>query len=171
MLLDEYQDTSVAQALMLSRLFSGPDAGTGRGHPVTAVGDPNQAIYGWRGASVSNILDFAETSRPPTATPCRRYPLTVNRRSDARILEVANRLAAPLYDATSRAGRRWSAKPDAGGRARSRATVLETHDEELAWLRRPGRAHAHAATAEPCWSRDRRAHPRQRARRRRSSTR
>ncbi|MFA6298592.1 MAG: UvrD-helicase domain-containing protein, partial [Nocardioides sp.] len=40
-LLDEYQDTSVAQALMLRRLFGG-------GHPVTAVGDPNQAIYGWR---------------------------------------------------------------------------------------------------------------------------
>ena len=58
-LLDEYQDTSVAQATMLSRLFSGPDAR--RGHPVTAVGDPNQAIYGWRGASVSNILGFAET--------------------------------------------------------------------------------------------------------------
>ncbi len=53
-LLDEYQDTSVAQATMLARLFGG-------GHAVTAVGDPNQAIYGWRGASVSNILGFAET--------------------------------------------------------------------------------------------------------------
>ncbi|MFL6171951.1 MAG: UvrD-helicase domain-containing protein, partial [Marmoricola sp.] len=40
-LLDEYQDTSVAQATMLSRLFSGPDSEHGRGHPVTAVGDPN----------------------------------------------------------------------------------------------------------------------------------
>jgi DNA helicase II / ATP-dependent DNA helicase PcrA len=59
-LLDEYQDTSVAQALMLSRLFSGPDVAHGLGHPVTAVGDPNQAIYGWRGASVSNILEFPE---------------------------------------------------------------------------------------------------------------
>ncbi len=57
-LLDEYQDTSVAQAMMLRRLFSGPDA-AGRGHAVTAVGDPNQAIYGWRGASVSNILASA----------------------------------------------------------------------------------------------------------------
>src|SRR6476620_12632336 len=47
-LLDEYQDTSVAQAIMLSRLFSGADAAAGgRGHAVTAVGDPNQAIYGW----------------------------------------------------------------------------------------------------------------------------
>ncbi|HWJ10470.1 MAG TPA: UvrD-helicase domain-containing protein, partial [Nocardioides sp.] len=40
-LLDEYQDTSVAQATLLARLF-------GEGHPVMAVGDPNQAIYGWR---------------------------------------------------------------------------------------------------------------------------
>src|SRR5699024_2414855 len=42
-LLDEYQDTSVNQALFLAELFGG-------GHDVTAVGDPNQAIYGWRGA-------------------------------------------------------------------------------------------------------------------------
>ena len=67
-LLDEYQDTSVAQATMLSRLFSGRS-----GHAVTAVGDPNQAIYGWRGASVSNILNFADTfpaggGRGPDAT-------------------------------------------------------------------------------------------------------
>ena len=60
-LLDEYQDTSVAQAELLSTLFSGADAASGRGHAVTAVGDPNQAIYGWRGASVSNILGFGST--------------------------------------------------------------------------------------------------------------
>ena len=45
-----------------SRLFSGPDGPPAR-HAVTAVGDPYQAIYGWRGASVANILGFAETSR------------------------------------------------------------------------------------------------------------
>ena len=65
MLLDEYQDTSVAQATMLSRLFSG-------GHAVTAVGDPNQAIYGWRGASVSNILHFADTFPPARRRGPRR---------------------------------------------------------------------------------------------------
>src|SRR5215218_1145428 len=73
-LLDEYQDTSVAQATMLSRLF-------GDGHAVTAVGDPNQAIYGWRGASVSNILRFGEDFPGADGAPdVPSYPLTVNRR-------------------------------------------------------------------------------------------
>ena len=83
---------------MLSRLFSGPDAEHGLGHPVMAVGDPNQAIYGWRGASVSNILNFAETFPAADGEP-GRLPLTVNRRSDRRILDVANRLAEPLLEA------------------------------------------------------------------------
>ena len=50
-LLDEYQDTSVIQRMILVEVF-------GDAHPVTAVGDPLQAIYGWRGASVSNIDNF-----------------------------------------------------------------------------------------------------------------
>ncbi|MET0839152.1 MAG: ATP-dependent helicase, partial [Marmoricola sp.] len=86
-LLDEYQDTSVAQAQMLSALFSGASSEDGRGHPVTAVGDPNQAIYGWRGASVSNILKFAAFFPPATGGQVPTYSLTVNRRSDRRILE------------------------------------------------------------------------------------
>ncbi len=123
-LLDEYQDTSVAQATMLSRLFGG-------GHAVTAVGDPNQAIYGWRGASVSNILSFAETF-PAGDGDVRSYPLTVNRRSDRRILAIANRLAAPLYDATT-AVRPLEPKPEAAAGVVA-ARVFETQREELAWL-------------------------------------
>jgi DNA helicase-2/ATP-dependent DNA helicase PcrA len=120
-LLDEYQDTSVAQATMLSRLF-------GEGHAVTAVGDPNQAIYGWRGASVSNILNFADTF-PSTTGPVPVYPLTVNRRSDARILEVANRLAGPLYDKYHQV-EPLVAKPEAKvGTVGLR--VFETHADEL----------------------------------------
>ena len=130
-LLDEYQDTSVAQAVMLSRLFSGPDAASGRGHAVTAVGDPNQAIYGWRGASVSNILGFAETF-PAASGAVPSYPLTVNRRSDRRILAIANRLAAPLYEGSD-AVRPLEAKPEADdGVVTTR--VFETQREELAWL-------------------------------------
>ena len=131
-LLDEYQDTSVAQATMLARLFSGPDPESGLGHPVMAVGDPNQAIYGWRGASVSNILNFAETFPAADGEP-GRLPLTVNRRSDRRILDVANRLAEPLLatygDKVARL-RAPEGTPDG---------VVETHVferalDELSWL-------------------------------------
>ncbi len=130
-LLDEYQDTSVAQARMLSSLFSGPDDQHGRGHAVTAVGDPNQAIYGWRGASVSNILGFADTF-PARTGEVPVLPLSVNRRSDRRILEVANALAGPLYAATSMVRPLEAAAEAADGHVGAR--VFETQDDELAWL-------------------------------------
>ena len=131
-LLDEYQDTSVAQAVMLSRLFSGPTVAQGRGHPVTAVGDPNQAIYGWRGASVSNIVNFADTFPSATGSPPRLLPLTVNRRSEVRILEVANRLAAPLYAAAPQA--RPLQPQEGAGPGTVDVAVFETQSDELSWL-------------------------------------
>jgi DNA helicase-2/ATP-dependent DNA helicase PcrA len=130
-LLDEYQDTSVAQARMLRRLFSGPSSEEGLGHAVMAVGDPNQAIYGWRGASVSNILQF-NLDFPDVDGPAATYALATNRRSDRRILEVANQLAAPLYE-QSRQVVRLAAKPEAGD-GDVRVHVHETYDDELAWL-------------------------------------
>jgi len=124
-LLDEYQDTSVAQATMLSRLF-------GDGHAVTAVGDPNQAIYGWRGASVSNILNFADSFPAADGAEVPIHPLTVNRRSDRRILEVANRLAEPLL---ARYPQVAALEPQAGAEAGVvAARVFETHADELDWL-------------------------------------
>ena len=148
-LLDEYQDTSVAQALMLSRLFSGADPDHGRGHAVSAVGDPNQAIYGWRGASVSNIVGFGHDF--PTAsgdTDVATYPLSVNRRSDARILEAANDLAAPLY-AQFTSVRELEPKPHAEP-GTVRVAVHETYGEELAWL--PAQVvGAHRAMETPSW--------------------
>lgn len=146
-LLDEYQDTSVAQALMLSRLFSGPDEASGLGHAVTAVGDPNQAIYGWRGASVSNILNFADTF-PATRGEVPVLPLTVNRRSDARILELANVLAQPLYDAFPQVSPLVAQEGAAPGLVQ--VQVFETHREELAALVERVRA-AHETTGD--WSR------------------
>ena len=149
-LLDEYQDTSVAQALMLSRLFSGPTSGQGRGHAVTAVGDPNQAIYGWRGASVSNILRFADDfPAADGSVEVPTYPLTVNRRSDRRILEVANALAAPLY-AQFPSVRPLEPKPEAAV-GQVRAAVHPTYDEELAWLPAQVRA-AHDQDGGRAWS-------------------
>ena len=57
-LLDEFQDTSHAQLELMRALFGG-------GHPVTAVGDPCQSIYGWRGASAGNMKRFADNFPPP----------------------------------------------------------------------------------------------------------
>jgi DNA helicase-2/ATP-dependent DNA helicase PcrA len=150
-MLDEYQDTSVAQAQMLARLFSGPTPETGLGHAVTAVGDPNQAIYGWRGASVSNILGFGDTFPARGGGRVPVLPLTVNRRSDRRILEVANTLAEPLYAATPGVAPLVAAG-DREGRVTTR--VFETVDDELAWLLEEVRAtHETVGGAEPLrWS-------------------
>lgn len=95
-LLDEYQDTSAAQARLLRGLFSGPTAATGLGHAVTAVGDPCQAIYGWRGAAASNILEFAQHFPAASGEPAHSYALTVNRRSGQAVLDAANQLAKPV---------------------------------------------------------------------------
>ncbi|MFC6154500.1 ATP-dependent DNA helicase [Nocardioides yefusunii] len=132
-LLDEYQDTSVAQALLLSRLFSGPDAEHGRGHAVTAVGDPNQAIYGWRGASVANIANFRSQFPMADGTDSRRFSLTVNRRSDRRILDVANELAAPLLEEQEGLVEPLEWKPDAEEGV-VRSVVHRTQSDELTWL-------------------------------------
>jgi DNA helicase-2/ATP-dependent DNA helicase PcrA len=88
-LLDEYQDTSVAQRRLLTGLFGG-------GHPVTAVGDPCQAIYGWRGASVSNLDEFPRHFPLPTGDPAPSFSLSVNQRSGGRLLRLANAVAAAL---------------------------------------------------------------------------
>jgi DNA helicase-2/ATP-dependent DNA helicase PcrA len=127
-LLDEYQDTSVAQRLLLSGLFGG-----GTGHPVTAVGDPCQAIYGWRGASVANLDDFPLHFAHPDGRPAARYSLSENRRSGGRILDLANRLAAPLR-AMHEGVEALQPAPGAERDGRLRIALLPTQTEELQWL-------------------------------------
>ncbi|MFF2651236.1 UvrD-helicase domain-containing protein [Streptomyces sp. NPDC058045] len=127
-LLDEYQDTSVAQRIMLAGLF-----GQGTGHPVTAVGDPCQAIYGWRGASVANLDDFPEHFAHADGEPARRYALSENRRSGGRLLDLANSLAAPLRSLHAGVEALRPA-PGAERDGTVRCALLPTHAEELAWL-------------------------------------
>ncbi|WP_329540506.1 ATP-dependent DNA helicase [Streptomyces sp. NBC_01358] len=132
-LLDEYQDTSVAQRLLLSALFgSGPD-GIASGHAVTAVGDPCQAIYGWRGASVANLDDFPEHFPHADGTPAARYSLSENRRSGGRLLHLANGLAAPLR-AMHEGVEALRPAPGAERDGLVRCALLRTHAEELDWL-------------------------------------
>ncbi len=149
-LLDEYQDTSVAQARLLQGLFSGAATADGRGHPVTAVGDPCQAIYGWRGASVSNIEQFLEQFPPADgAEPQPPYPLSVNRRSQRRILTVANHLAADLY--ATHTGAEPLMPADGARDGVVRAAVVETYRDELDFLAREV-PRAHRAMPVPAWS-------------------
>ncbi|MGH8824068.1 MAG: ATP-dependent helicase [Jiangellaceae bacterium] len=88
-LLDEYQDTSHAQLVLLRALFGG-------GHPVTAVGDPCQSIYGWRGASAGTLTAFRRQFRTRAGDDAGQSALTTSFRNGDRILAVANRLAEPL---------------------------------------------------------------------------
>ncbi|WP_241253379.1 UvrD-helicase domain-containing protein [Streptomyces sp. W1SF4] len=127
-LLDEYQDTSVAQRLLLSGLF-----GAGTGHAVTAVGDPCQAIYGWRGASVANLDDFPEHFPHADGRPAIRLSLSENRRSGGRLLDLANGLAAPLR-AMHEGVEALRPAPGAERDGTVRCALLNTHAEELEWL-------------------------------------
>ncbi|MEV5578109.1 UvrD-helicase domain-containing protein [Streptomyces parvus] len=132
-LLDEYQDTSVAQRLLLSALFgSGTDLGAA-GHAVTAVGDPCQAIYGWRGASVANLDDFPEHFPHADGTPATRYSLSENRRSGGRLLQLANGLAEPLR-AMHEGVEALRPAPGAERDGVVRCALLSTHTEEIDWL-------------------------------------
>jgi len=89
-LLDEYQDTSQSQVRLLSALFGG-------GHPVTAVGDPCQSIYTWRGASSGTISAF-NTNFPKAegATGRDVYELLTTYRNDESILALANQISADV---------------------------------------------------------------------------
>ncbi|MFI2778586.1 UvrD-helicase domain-containing protein [Streptomyces sp. ALB3] len=132
-LLDEYQDTSVAQRLLLAALFGGGGAGGTAGHAVTAVGDPCQAIYGWRGASVANLDDFPHHFPHADGTPATRYSLSENRRSGGRLLHLANGLAEPLR-AMHEGVEALRPAPGAERDGTVRCALLRTHAEEIDWL-------------------------------------
>jgi len=132
-LLDEYQDTSVAQRRMLSALFSGPDPERGLGQAVTAVGDPCQSIYGWRGASAANIDQFPGHFRRADGSPAMVYPLTENRRSGGRLLAFANEQSAELREHHTSV-RRLEPAAEKIGLGYAVAGLLPTYAEEVLWL-------------------------------------
>lgn len=90
-LLDEFQDTSPAQLQLFARMF-------GVNHPVMAVGDPHQAIYGFRGASAQALADFVEEFGGDRV---QRASLTVSWRNEASVLHAANVASAALREASA----------------------------------------------------------------------
>ena len=112
-LVDEYQDTNHAQYELIRLLAS-------VNRNVAVVGDDDQAIYGWRGADVRNILEFERDW--PDATVVR---LEENYRSSPGILDLAN---AVIADNTGRRGKTLRATRPAGDPV-TLLTALDDRDE------------------------------------------
>jgi len=138
-LLDEYQDTSHAQLVLLRSLFGG-------GHPVTAVGDPCQSIYGWRGASAGNLrrftADFPVVARVRPAMPFGAsassgpapvLQLSTSFRNSARVLDAAAAIQTELRYEAPDVPRLVSA-PDRAERGTVTCALLGTILDEAEWV-------------------------------------
>src|SRR6185436_2618952 len=90
-LLDEYQDTGHAQRVALSSLFG---RGVDDDLALTAVGDPIQSIYGWRGASATNLPRFSTDFCRADSTPAPTLELRTSWRNPPRALHLANAVSA-----------------------------------------------------------------------------
>jgi superfamily I DNA/RNA helicase/RecB family exonuclease len=86
---DEYQDTDPAQVALLELLAGG-------GGDLVAVGDPDQAIYAFRGAEPRGIIEFPERFRHADGRPAGRVPLGVCRRSGEELLRITRAVAEGL---------------------------------------------------------------------------
>ena len=110
-LVDEYQDTNRAQFQFLTNLASAHEN-------ICVVGDDDQSIYGWRGADVSNILDFEKTF-----SSCKVFKLEKNYRSTQEILNAAT---AVVMHNDNRASKNLVAANGSG----ETLGLLETIDEQ-----------------------------------------
>jgi DNA helicase II / ATP-dependent DNA helicase PcrA len=135
-LLDEYQDTSHAQLVLLRSLFGG-------GHPVTAVGDPCQSIYGWRGASAGNLrrftVDFPVVARvrpfgaSASSGPAPVLLLSTSFRNAARVLDASAAIQEDLrYEAPDVP--RLVSSPDRAQRGAVACALLDTVLDEAEWV-------------------------------------
>ena len=123
-LLDEYQDTNVAQRRLMQRLCP-------PGSSVMAVGDARQAIYAFRGATMYNLLAFP-SHFPGTDGPGEPLSLSTNFRSGRRILELANTVIEPIPD--ERRGGRPLVPLPANGEGEVRAALLADQFSEAAFV-------------------------------------
>ncbi|MGE5694905.1 MAG: ATP-dependent helicase [Candidatus Sericytochromatia bacterium] len=128
-LLDEYQDTGHAQRIALSTLFG---RGVDDELALTAVGDPVQSIYGWRGASATNLPRFATDFPRADGTPAPTLELRTSWRNPPHALHLANAISA---DARRRsvAVRTLRARPDAAP-GTVRCALLDDVRTERDWV-------------------------------------
>ena len=125
-LLDEYQDTNPGQRELLLALF-------GDGFPVTAVGDSDQTIYEWRGASPENFAAFPDHFRDADGSVAKSLALSTSWRSGQLIVDVANEIRSHIS--------KRSPLTELLARDDAPLGVVRTH-----WL--------HSATTEAAWIAD-----------------
>jgi DNA helicase-2/ATP-dependent DNA helicase PcrA len=134
-LLDEYQDTSHAQLVLLRALFGG-------GHPVTAVGDPCQSIYGWRGASAGNLRRFSRDfpiatsrtgGRAAGTAPVQVRLLSTSFRNTGRVLDAAAALQEGLR-AQAPDVPRLAPPPGRADRGQVTCALTDTVAAEADWI-------------------------------------
>ncbi|MDK8790506.1 UvrD-helicase domain-containing protein [Corynebacterium sp. MSK039] len=127
-MLDEYQDTSHAQRVLLRSLF-----GDGQDDQlaVTAVGDPMQAIYGFRGATSSNLGNF-EADFPFRGQPAQKLELTTSWRNPASVLDLANVVSSRTLGDNRTVS---ELKPREGADDGDiQVAFFDEEDQELEWL-------------------------------------
>jgi len=112
-MVDEYQDTNAGQYKLISLLAQG------HGN-LCVVGDDDQAIYGWRGADIANILNFSSER-----SSCKVVKLEQNYRSTGTILNAANTV---IHNNSKRSDKAlWTAS---GNGEQINLLVADTDDEE-----------------------------------------
>ncbi|MEU6697900.1 ATP-dependent DNA helicase [Pseudonocardia sp. NPDC046786] len=152
-LLDEYQDTGHAQRVLLRALFGvppglAPEPVADKHRSVTAVGDPCQSIYGWRGASAGNLNRFRTDFPAAGGDPAPVHGLLTSFRNPAEVLVLANRVSEPLRGAPG-AVRVGELRPlDGAGPGDVRAALLPDVAAEIAWVADGVAARWHAAAGE-----------------------
>ncbi|WP_040781480.1 ATP-dependent DNA helicase [Nocardia pneumoniae] len=114
-----------------------PDPGAARRLAVTAVGDPMQSIYGWRGASAANLPRFASDFPSAPGVPAPTLALLTSWRNPPEALALANLVAEPLRRKAIEGGGvtvdALRAKPDAGPGVVALA-LTETVAAEREWV-------------------------------------
>lgn len=125
-LVDEFQDTNPMQSRLLDLL-------SGQTNNIMAVGDDDQSIYGWRGATLANILDF--TKRYPKTT---EVTLVDNYRSGQPILDLAYKLIQnnnpDRLEIINKLDKRLISQAKEGGPPR--VVQFDSFDGELDWIAR-----------------------------------
>ena len=121
---DEYQDSDPAQEELLDLIAGG-------GRDLIVVGDPDQSIYGFRGAEPDGIRRFAERFPSADGRPAAVHALAVSRRCGPALLEASRRVAGRLGGPPAHR-RLMSADPDTPGGVS--VHVLRSASQEAAFV-------------------------------------